>query len=429
MKKLLIITYNFPPRHDIASMRARGLARFLPEFGCEPVFLTPALPGKPEENFRVIETFYPGNATVLFGKRLGLNLENRETQDKFSDIVSSVEWKNPLAGMAVWLLKSIIEYPDNQKAWYTYAVEAGLKLLAEEKVDVMISSSPPATAHLIGSEIKRRHNIPWIADFRDLWSQDHYRTYGPIRKWMDKRLELRTMPGADAMITVSEPLSRNLSVLHGGKKVYTIPNGFDPADMATQQLAKEFTITYTGKFMEGKRDPTLLFQALEELIRESRIDPADVKVRLFGRKRRWIEREIKSHGLEGVVSQMGLMGREECLEKQRSSQLLLLINWNDPRDEGVYTGKVFEYLAAKRPVLAIGGPRGVISDLMEETCAGTHVTGLDELKKALTGFYDEYKRTGKVQYHGIEEKLMRYSHREMARKFAQVIEDVSGGSR
>jgi len=424
MKKVLIIVYNFPPRHDIASVRSKGMAKYLPEFGCEPIFLTPELPSRPDKQFNVIETPYPGNATVLAARRLGLNLKDSETHDKFRNFVSSMEWRSSLAKKAVGFLKSIIEYPDNQKAWYPFAVKAASEFIEKEKVDVIISSSPPATAHLVASELKKRYKLPWIADFRDLWSQDHYRPYGPIRRLRDKNLEIKTLAQADALVTISRPLSKNLGLLHNNKKVFTIPNGFDPEEISAEPLTKELTITYTGKFYVGKRDPILLLQALSELIEEGKIDPSLVKVRFFGQERNWLEKEIGQYGLFKVADQLGLISREDCLNKQRESQLLLLLNWDNPKDEGVYTGKIFEYLAAHRPILAVGGPTGVVSDLMEQTGSGVHVQGLEDLKKILCKLYEEYKRTGQISYHGKDEEITKYSHYEMARKFSEIIEKV-----
>lgn len=115
-----------------------------------------------------------------------------------------------------------------------------------------------------------------------------------------------------------------------------------------------------------------------------------------------------------------------CLGKERESQLLLLLNWNNPKEHGVYTGKVFEYLATRRPILAVGAPKGVLSILMQETGAGVHVSNLSSLKKALANYYKEYENTGQVIYRGKEKSVNKYSHFEMARKFAKTLDLVTG---
>ena len=222
-------------------------------------------------------------------------------------------------------------------------------------------------------------------------------------------------------MTVSEPLAKDIGSLHHETPVLAIPNGFDPDDVGSAPLTKEFTITYTGQLYQGKRDPEPLFQATRELIAEGVIDPTAIEVRFLGPREYWLDQEIKKYHLEEMIKEYGMVPRKVVLTKQRESQILLLLNWNDTRERGVYTGKVFEYLAARRPILAIGGPTGVVSELLEETGAGVHASGLESIKEALARWHKEYEATGQVSYQGLNEKIAKYSHREMARKFAEVL--------
>ena len=421
MKKVLIITYYFPPRPGVASLRLRGLAKYLPEFSWEPVVLTADLPAEPDPQFKAIQTPYPGDVSALLKKRLHLQAE-RGFQEQVGIPLAIRGSKHSISGWLIRFLKGFIVYPDEQKYWLPFAIKAGHELLQKEKFDALLSSSGPATCHLIAKELKVQFGIPWVADFRDLWTQNHYYAYNEVRKCFERRLELKTLNGADALVTVSEPLAEKLGDLHLGKPVFAIPNGFDPDERFSVPLTKEFTLTYTGQLYQGKRDPELLLKALHELITESTIHPSNVKVRFFGPPQYWLDQEIKRYHLEGVVEQYGVVPREVALVKQRESHILLLLNWDDPREIGVYTGKVFEYLAAKRPILAIGGPGGVVAALLEETGAGVHIKDLTELKEYLGMWYKEYKATGQIQYHGREDKIAKYSHYEMARKFAEVLD-------
>ena len=374
--------------------------------------------------FRVIQTPYPGDVSYRFKRRLHLQ-PNRGFQEQVGVPLAIRGGKRSLTSKAVTFTKGIIAYPDEQKAWLPFAVNAGHELLRKEKFDAVLSSSGPVTSHLIAKELKRRTGTPWIADLRDLWTQAHQYPYWRARKWVERRLELKTLTCADALVTVSKPLAKKLEMFHRGKAVFAIPNGFDPDELFSVPLTKEFTLTYTGQIYQGKQDTEPLFQAIRELITKGMIDPTAIKVRSFGPTRYWLDRDVKEHGLEMIVAQHGVVPREEALAKQRESQVLLLLNWNDPREKGVYSGKVFEYLAARRPILAIGGPNGVVSELLEETGAGVHVKDVAELKESLRNWYKEYQATGQVGYHGKEERIARYSHREMARKFAQVLNEVA----
>lgn len=422
-KRVLVITYYFPPRPGVASLRLRGLAKYLPEYGWEPVILTATLPGEPEYGFRVIQTFYPGDVTSRWKQRLGM-AKNRGFQEQIGISRALRESKASLTTKLVNLIRGIIAYPDEQKDWYPFALKAGHDLLKRERFDALLSSSGPVTSHLVARELKARHRLPWIADLRDLWTQNHYYPYGPIRRALERKLELRILSAADALVTVSSPLAEQLASLHRGKIIFVIPNGFDPDEVGSASLTKEFTITYTGELYEGRRDPALLFQVLRELIDKGVFDSHLVKVRFFSPVQYWLEQEVKQYGLEQVVELCGIVPRDVVLQHQRASQILLLLNWNDPRERGVYTGKLFEYLAARRPILAIGGPGGVVKDLLTRTKAGMHVSNKNELVTVLTSWYDEYKDTGQVAYHGIPQEINQYSHREMARRFANVLDEL-----
>jgi hypothetical protein len=187
-KRVLIITYYFPPRPGVASLRLRGLAKYLPEFGWEPVILTAALPGTPDKRFHVVQTHYPGDATALLKKRWGLS-SNKGFQEQVGIPIMTRERRNSISSKLTRFHRGIFIYPDDQKKWNPYAIKKGLKILQDGNVIALISSSGPATTHLIAKELKEKTGIPWIADLRDLWTQNHYYPYGMLRKWFERRLE------------------------------------------------------------------------------------------------------------------------------------------------------------------------------------------------------------------------------------------------
>lgn len=251
--RVLVITYYFPPRPGVASLRLRGLAKYLPEYGWEPLILTAALPGEPEHRFKVIQTPYPGDATACWKRKLGL-APDKGFREQLGVPRSLREGRNSFTGKVVNLARGLIAYPDDQKHWYPFAVSAGDELLKRERFDALRSSSGPVTCHLIAKELKRRHGIPWVADLRDLWTQNHYYPYGSVRRLFERRLEVKTLSVADVLVSVSKPLAQKLRLLHRGKPVIAIPNGYDPDEVASAPLTKEFTITYTGQLYQGKRD-------------------------------------------------------------------------------------------------------------------------------------------------------------------------------
>jgi len=423
MKKILIISYHFPPNTAVGGLRIQGLAKYLREFGWEAIILTTALPDNSNTQFRVIQTPYY-DVIGVWKKRFGLK-PDEGVKKQFG--ISTSKNKRSLVDFILTFLSEFIAYPDAQKGWYNYAVEAGSELLSNESIDAMISSSKPETCHLIANKLKSKYKIPWIADLRDLWTKNYYYNYSPIRKLREKRLEIKTLSKADALVTVSVYLAEKLSTLHKGKHIYVIPNGYDPDEMniSPVDLTTKFTITHTGSLYQGKRDPAKLFEAIRDLISEEKLNPNEIEVRFYGPPEDWLENDIERYGLQNNVNWYGIIPRKVALEKQKESQLLLLLLWDHPEEIGVYTAKIFEYLAAQRPILAIGGPKGVVKDLLAETNAGVYATSVGDVKKALKNFYDEYKLKGNVEYKGERAKIDKYSQREMARKFAEVLDTLT----
>lgn len=428
IKKVLIITYYFPPRPGVASLRLRGLAKYLPEFGWEPVILTAALPEVPDKQFQVIQTPYPGDVSALLKKKLHLQTD-KGFQEQVGIPLAIRGGRKSLTTSIITFIKEIVVYPDEQKNWFPFAVETGEKIMKENNFKAIISSSGPVTSHLIAKELKRRFNVSWVADLRDLWTQNHYYPYGVIRKWFERRLEINTLSWANALVTVSKPAAEKLQSSHNNKSVFAIPNGFDLDEISVEPLTKQFTITYTGQLYQGKRNPELLLRAISELITQKLIDRNKIKIRFFGPTQYWLEQDIKKYNLGGIVKQYGVISRKVVLKKQRESQILLLLNWDDPEERGVYTGKIFEYLAAKRPILAIGGPKGVVSELLTETNSGFHSSNLENLKIFVMKCYEDYEKKGQVQYCAKLEEVNKYSHYEMAKKFSKVLKNVINKNR
>jgi glycosyltransferase involved in cell wall biosynthesis len=422
MKKVLLISF-FSTSRPGGSFRPAPLAKYLPEFNWEPVILTPSLSAKLDTGLRIIETPYR-DALGFWKKLFGI----QSGQDARSQIKNRLNVKNARSktDSILNLVEELTGYPDFFRGWKPFAVKRGEKLLSEEKIDALISCAP-MISHIITQKFRARYKIPWIADFPDLWSQNHDYRYGNIRKWFDTRLELNTLSLTDALVTVSKPWVDKLKKMHPDKKVYMIPHGYDPEalNMPASLITPKFTITYTGLIYHKWQNITLLFGAIQALISENIINPQDIEVRFYGNPDELLEKQIREFKLSGIATQYGKVPQPEAIKKQRESQLLLLLGWNDPNEKGVYTSKVFEYVGARRPILVTGGGKDVVSELMEQTKAGTCAYTRDEIKDTLKQLYLEYKTRGYVSYHGINSEIERYSHREMAKKFAKILDELT----
>lgn len=426
MKKVLLIGYPFPLRQG-GSPRLLGLAKYLPEFSWQSIILTAPLDEKPGPTYRIVETDYR-NALSFWIGLLRLNPDEdlrKQVKQRFG-----VSKKTPLLDRLLTFVGEIVNYPDSDKGWKPFAIKAGDEVIRRGGIDAIISTSAPMTVHTIAKELKSRHNIPWLADLRDLWSQNHNYSYSLVRRWFDRRLELKTLSSADALITVSQPWANELGTFHRGKRVYTITNGFDPDEIniPPANVNDKFTITYTGFIYTGKQDPSKLFAALQELVSEKIMAPEEVEVRFYGAGVSWLPEEIEKYGLSTIVKVYERIPRETVVEKQRESQLLLLLNWEDDSVKGWHPLKGFEYLAAQRPILAVGGSGDdVTKNLLDQTKAGAYCQTVEEVKRTLSEFYSKFKTTGKISYTGDITEISKYNHREMARKYAEVLDGIIRG--
>ena len=432
MKKVLIIANLFH-----ASPRIPGLCNYLSEFGWQPFIITPPFEENDKKRLGLNQKFFertkiinaPYKGDVLWPIR---KLFKRGRFEGGGGLTEKLQenagfLKRKIIHKLLFFYQSLFGYPDTEKTWFAPALKEARKILEREKFDAIISSSPYPITHLIAKKIKEESKIPWLADFRDPWSQNHNYPYGPIRKFLDTQLEKETLTKADAITAASPGYAKEEENLLK-RPVVAITNGFDPDQLqkSITPLTEKFTITYTGTIYSGKQDPTKIFLAIKELIDEKEINPNEIEIRFYGSKQEGLSSEIQKYGLKNIAVQYGHLSREESLKKQRESQLLLLFCWEDLKETGVYPLKVFEYLAAQRPILATGGSENEdVKKIIEETKAGVSAISIEEIKNCLKIFYQQYKKTGEVPYHGDLKKIEQYSYRSMAKKFAELLNQIT----
>ncbi len=422
-KRILIISFFSSDKRAYASVRINGFAKYLPQFGWEPVILTARSPFPPDSRFNVVESDYED----IFKKwRLRFGLQSNENIKTIFTNENTNIFKNTAINHLIQIGQEIIAYPDAYIGWKKFAVDCGSKLLEQNKFDAILSSSGPETCHLIANELKKKFEIPWIADFRDLWTESHFYRYSSIRRAVEKRLEIQTISYANALTTVSAPLLKKMEKIHKNKAVYIVPNGFDPDEVNPgSNLKEKLIISYTGYIYQSRQDPEPLFIALKELDHQRRINLSDFRVDFYGYSEEWLKRLVNNYGLNGIVSIHERISRDEAIRKQWESQILLLLSWRDPRERGVYTGKIFDYLAAQRPILSIGSSGGVVEELLRETNAGVHKSDIAGIENELERAYLEFMKKGSINYEGNIDKIYKYSHKEMTKKLVLVLNNIT----
>lgn len=419
MKTILVIGHLWPysPR---GSKRVFGLLKYLPEFGWGPIVISGKLNADPEPGFRVIQTPAPHRIEEI-KRRIGLD-PHKGIQEQLGIPSEIINRERSVTSRLAKAVEAAITYPDSEAGWKRWALKAVEEILGAERADCMLSVWP-IPAHLIAADVKKKHRIPWFADFPDLWSRTYAYRYGPIRRWFDGRLEKRILRGADGLTTSSGPLTEELKRLHGRADVRTIVMGYDPERVndPPAPVTDTFSITYTGIFYGVERNPSKFLAGLREFLNRDSVDRSRVKVRFFGPRAVAVQQDIERAGLSAVVRQFGIIPWDECLARQRESQILLHLNWENPKEKGAYSGKITEYLAARRPVLSVGGSGGdVIEDLFHETKCGAYCVTPEQVADALSDYYRQFEKDGTVAFRGDLDRIEGYSYRKMAREFASL---------
>jgi hypothetical protein len=324
-------------------------------------------------------------------------------------------------------VKTLVAFPDRRNGWYCMALKAAKGIIASDRVDCILTTSPPWTPAVIARQLSVRYNIPWLAVGRDLWTQYHRYDFCLLRKRIEIVLEKWTLRRASALVMVSTERAEKWRQLHPGQEIVPITLGFDPQDYektAPPPRSDKFVITHTGKIM-GKQDPIPFFMALAELISQNHIDSRSVSVRFWGRIPHRFVAEAANHGLTDVVAFYPSIPREAIIPRQLESHLLLLFTWNDPDEPGIHPGKLFDYLGAKTPILAIGKYRDAVTKVLETTHAGVHLTGYDQVKHYLKDAYQMFREKGHIPYRGDEDRVSTYAYPSITRRYAGILDAIS----
>jgi len=375
-KRVLIITYYFPPAGGAGVQRTLKFVKYLRDFGWEPVVLTARDADYPAYD-PTLEVEIPADVKVyrsrifepywLYRKLTGRGAD--ESTDIATLSLGDSRQQKLGERISQWV-RSAVFVPDARIGWLFFATPLGKKIVQSENIDVIFSSAPPYTTHLIGRELHRKTGLPWVADFRDSWigwvSAPQWR---PKFSWaLERRMERAVLRDADRILTVSRGIQEDLLSRHPeqrGARWRFLSNGFDAADFVGVEPAgnhNKITITYVGS-MYGARNPEYLLQALESLQKQQSKVINQLRVRLVGRVGESIAARIKSSVVNHVFELIAYVSHREALSYLLGSDVSLLIIDDTPANRGILTGKVYEYIGAGKPILALA-PEGEAADLI-----------------------------------------------------------------
>ncbi|WP_417785788.1 glycosyltransferase family 4 protein [Tenacibaculum sp.] len=422
--KVLIITYYWVPAGGSGVQRWLKFVKYLRDFKIESVIFTvdeakyPITDASLEKDIpngiEVIKNpiWEPNNLLSIFKKK------ETKTSAGFLD-------PNPsFIGKLMQYIRANYFIPDARKFWVTPSVKKLKKYLKENTIDAIITTGPPHSIHLIGLQLKKELGVKWIADFRDPWTDIDYFHQLPLTqksKAAHHQLEQEVLRYADATLVVGKTMKKNYGEF--SNNIHVITNGFDMEENAETNviLDKKFSITHIG-LMNADRNPKILWEALFELSSENKEFAKDLEIKLIGKTADEVTSSLTKCQFKNITK-IEYVPHNEVQQYQRASQILLLAVNKVPSAKGIITGKIFEYLQAKRPILAVGPVDGDLAEILVKTNAGTIVDFDDKakMKQTIKQLYYQYK---KDDLQIASNNIAQYHRKQLTEQLSMILKQV-----
>lgn len=432
MKRVLIITYYWPPSGGSGVQRWLKMSKYLPENGWQPVIYTAEGAEYPVEDASLERDVTPEAEVIrrpivepynFYKKFLGIKKGEKVKAGFINEGAKKSGWKESLS---VWLRGNLF-IPDARCWWIKPSVRYLSKYLKDHPVDAIVSTGPPHSMHLIAKALHGKFNIPWVADFRDPWTDVFYfdslkLTKCSVKK--HKKLENQVITEADKVVTVSWHGASDMKAL-GATNVDVITNGYDEecAQNCNQIVDnKQFTVSYTGVLLPN--ESFVIWDAFKEVCDENVEFAKLLKINLIGHIDTSVREYISAKGLNAKVNNIEYMQHSQVLEYQRKSDLLLLLIPRAKKAECIMTGKLFEYLAAGRPVLAVGPADGDAAKILSETDCGATADYDDKskMKSIIIDYYNKCIDNQRIKINKNE--VEKYSRRNLAKEYATILDNL-----
>ncbi len=439
MKRVLIITYYWPPSGGSGVQRWVKFSKYLPSEGWQPVIYTPSNPEYTSVD-RTLEAEIPSEAEIIrrpisepYGIYRRLMGKDSSTDMKTLTAGASGGSVTPISSgkksfkqrLSLWIRGNLF-VPDPRVWWVRPSVSFLKNYLKEHPVDVIVTTGPPHSMHLIGEKLSKATGLPWIPDFRDPWTKMYYLKYLPLTSPVRKRLlkmEQSVLDNASTVLAVT-PLVQDDFRRRTSTPVAMITNGYDEDDfVGPVESDGLFNIVHTGLFAEDG-NPLTLWKVLGKKVAENPEFKEKMRLRLVGKVDGAVMEAIEAEGLKDNVVNLGYKAHEVAVREQRAASLLILPLRNDPDYRPILPGKLFEYLAARRPILGIGQEDGAMARLLDEIALpGRIVSNWDNEERTrsfIDSVWSDYLEKGDTLLppDGID----RFSRRSLTKELSHLLE-------
>ncbi len=426
MKKALIICYYWPPAGGPGVQRWLKFVSYLRDFEIEPIVYVPQNPSYPllDEN---LVTEIPEGITILKHPikepyKFAAFFFKSKTRQISSGIISK-ESPSVIEKLMLFIRGNLF-VPDARVGWVAPSVTFLKDYLLTHKVDCIITSGPPHSLHLIGLSLQKQTKLPWIADFRDPWTTIHYHKSLRLTRasaLKHKKLESLVLNKADHILVTSPSTKKECSLLTQ-QPITLITNGFDPIKEVVASLDKKFSIAHIGSLLT-ERNPLILWEVLSEIALDNQDFASDLEITLAGAVSHEVLASIALFGLTNNTTLKGYVSHSAAINLQHSAQILLLLEMDSPQTKAIIPGKLFEYLQARRPIIALGPQGSDVKDILELTASGYYITPTqkDSLHKQILVYYRAYKNAGLSVPCG---DISAFTRKSLTKKLAGVINSV-----
>ncbi|WP_104733877.1 glycosyltransferase family 4 protein [Hanstruepera ponticola] len=423
-KSVLIILYYWPPAGGPGVQRWLKFVKYLPEYGIKPIVYVPSNPNYPIIDESLINEV-SDDITIIKQpirepyKFAGI-LSKKKSKTISKGIIPNKKSQTVLDKLLLFIRGNLF-IPDARKSWVRPSVQYLSTYIKDYSIGTIITTGPPHSLHLIGLQLKKSDNIQWVADFRDPWTTIGYHKQLKLTKAAQKKhkqLEKNVLQAADKVIVTSEVTKKEFSKITD-KPISVITNGYDLLPSIKTNLDSKFSIAHIGSLL-SERNPTILWQVLNDLILNQPGFAHDFKLKLVGYVSEEVLKEIDSNGLIDYLENIGYVSHKQAVENQRNAQLLLLIEIDSPETVSIIPGKIFEYMVSGRPIVAIGPKGSDVERILQETNTGTYFyyDSYNDLKRIILKHYLNYKK-GNLQVQGVG--LQKFSRKQLTKALAELL--------
>jgi hypothetical protein len=423
-KKVLIITYYWPPAGGPGVQRWLKFVKYLPDFDIEPILYIPENPNYPildaSLNSEVSKDLIILKHPIKEPYKLA-SLFSKKASSSISKGIIPTQKKQSLIQKLLLYIRGNFFIPDARIGWVKPSVTFLSDYIDKNNIKTIITTGPPHSVHLIGKQLKERLGVEWLADFRDPWTTIGYHKklkLSKASKEKHKALEKEVLNGADKIIVTSHVTKTEFESLTK-RPISVITNGYDNESVGPVTLDDKFSISHIGSLL-SERNPEVLWQVLRDLIGELDGFKDDFQLNFIGFLSDNIIESLKKYNLTNYIDNIGYVSHKEAIKFQKKSQVLLLIEINSEDTKCIVPGKLFEYMVSNRPIISIGPKGSDVEKIIKETNTGNYFyySDYDLLKTTIINHYKAYKNNT-LESHPIG--LQKYSRKNLTKQLAELL--------